>query len=966
MPNELSRRLFMKLLALSSAAAAGCTEPPTRELVPYVIPDENVIPGVPTFYAGICGECPAGCSMVARVREGRVIKLEGNPKDPISAGSLCARGQAALQGLYNPDRLATPHQRDPSGTISSLSWEAAMWMLTEHLRHAANNGKNRVAFIGSAFGPTTDGIIARWLQFWGSGRRLYYEALDEAAARAAGELCFGRTDLPVYQLDRADVLLSFGADFLETWRSPVELTRQYAAFRSPGAHGAGAGIGMGYSVYVGPHLGLTAANCDSWWNVRPGAEALVALSILHVLASEGLIREAYDVDTLQRVVSAYDPESVGQRTGVSATKIRTLAKRFGEAKTAIALAGTTDSTTHVAALLLNALTGNVGKTMRFLNGEPPPHSSPEELRDLMAAMQNGALDVLIVAGANPVFTAPAVTEAFERVPFIVWCGGVPDETAEKAHLLLPIHHTLEAWSDAAPRPGVRSLGQPVMQPVFQTLPLGDILLASAQAAGASKDMIPWEDTRDAVETTWRKIHEQTGDSATFTKFWQDARADGGVFNEAATEAVRLRPDVFNAPMESSDGASKSLSVVVFPHIFFYDGRGADKPWLQEVPEPVSQIVWDSWAAIHPSTAKRLAVEANDIITLRSEHGHIEAPAYLTEHVHTEVIAVPIGQGHTAYGRYARNRGANPWQLLSPGSRTATVEVQRTGRKRRLVSPLLSPHMHGRPIVETIALDELRSGLKPKGYGLAVLEPYQIRPQHVYPKHKWGMTIDINACTGCSACVTACYAENNLNVVGKEEVGRGHIKSWMRIERYVPTTENAPLLYLMPMLCQQCDNAPCESVCPVYASVHTEDGLNGQIYNRCIGTRYCENNCPYKVRRFNWFKPEWPKPLDLQLNPDVTVRGAGVMEKCTFCVQRIRAAEMNAKAEGRSVQDGEITPACAEACPAKAITFGDIKEPESAMMQRRADHPLRQYRALEELNTQPAIVYLREIYRPQEA
>ena len=505
-----------------------------------------------------------------------------------------------------------------------------------------------------------------------------------------------------------------------------------------------------------------------------------------------------------------------------------------------------------------------------------------------------------------------------------------------------------------------------MQPVFQTLPLGDVLLASAQAAGASKELIPWEDTRDALERTWRKVHEETGDSSPFTQFWQNARTTGGIFNQATSAAVSLQPNVFQAPLETSDEDSVSLSLVAFPHIFYYDGRGADKPWLQEAPEPVSQIVWDSWAAIHPSTAKRLGVGANDIVGLRSEHGRIEAPAYLTEHVHPEVIAVPIGQGHTAYGRYARNRGANPWQLLRPGSLTVSVAAQRIDRKRRLVSPLALPNMLGRPIVESIALEDLRRGLRPQGHGSKVPEPYQIRPEHVYPKHEWGMTIDLNACTGCSACVTACYAENNLAVVGKEEIARGHIKSWIRIERYVPTTENAPPLYLMPMLCQQCDNAPCESVCPVYAASHTEDGLNAQVYNRCIGTRYCENNCPYKVRRFNWFKPEWPKPLDLQLNPDVTVRGAGVMEKCTFCVQRIRATEMNAKAEGRAVQDGEITPACAQACPAKAITFGDIKNPESAMMRRRADHPLRKYRALEELNTQPAIVYLRELYRRQGA
>jgi Fe-S-cluster-containing dehydrogenase component len=506
------------------------------------------------------------------------------------------------------------------------------------------------------------------------------------------------------------------------------------------------------------------------------------------------------------------------------------------------------------------------------------------------------------------------------------------------------------------------LGQPVTQPVYPTLPLGDILLASMRAAGATTDTLPWENTQAAVEATWREVHAQVGDATSFDTFWQNAREAGGFFREVPIAAASLRPGAFDTPLALPQRPAGNLTLVAFPHLFLYDGRGADKPWLQEIPEPVSQIVWDTWEEIHPETAKRLGVVENDIVELRSVHGRIEAPVHLSEHVQPEVIAVPIGQGHWAYGRYAKGRGANPWQVLPTGQRVVAVEAWLTGARRALVSPLGLPTMLGRPIVETLSLDDLRRGIIPAHGGPKVPEPYQIRPEHSYPEHQWGMTIDLNACTGCSACVAACYAENNIPIVGKEEVARGRIMSWIRIERFVPQEPDAPPLYLMPMLCQQCDNAPCEAVCPVYASYHTAEGLNGQVYNRCIGTRYCNNNCPYKVRRFNWFRYEWPAPLHLQLNPDVTVRGTGVMEKCTFCIQRIRAAEMDAKADGRPVRDGEIVPACVQACPAQAITFGDMKDPDSAMMQRRAEHPLRGYRAVEELNTQPAIVYLREIYR----
>jgi anaerobic selenocysteine-containing dehydrogenase/Fe-S-cluster-containing dehydrogenase component len=964
MGNELSRRAFLKIIAITGAAAGGCRSPAARELIPYVIPDENIIPGVPSFYATLCRECPAGCGVVARVREGRVIKLEGNPQDPISAGALCARGHAALQGLYNPDRLATPQERSSSGTVSPITWEAALQAFAERLRAAAAAGADRVAFIGPALGPTLARVVERWLAVWGSRRRLHYEPLSENAARTAADLCFGRRDQPVYQLDGAEVLVSFGADFLETWGSPVELTRQYAAFRAPRL--GSSGITMGHAVYVGPRFGLTAANCDEWIGVRPGAEPLVALGILAALVRDHRVAPDLDRLALQRFTNGYEPAAVGQQTGLPAATLQRLARLLGTASGAVVLAGTADPATHVVTALLNAVTGNIGRTVRFLDAAASaPPSQPEEISALLDAMRGGAIDVLVVADANPAFTLPGFSAALSGVPVVVWCGGVPDETAARAHLLLPCHHTLEAWGDAAPRPGVTLLGQPVMQPVFPTLPLGDILLASVHAAGASSDTLPWENTQAAVEATWRELHAQRPEAMSFDAFWQQVREAGGVFTPAPTATVALRPAIFNTPLQLPRQPA-GLALAVFPHIFLYDGRGADKPWLQEVPEPVSQIVWNSWAEIHPATAARVGVAEGEVVEIRSAHGRIQTPAHLSEHVQPEVIAVPFGQGHSAYGRYATDRGANPWPLLPLGARAVAVAVRPTGVRRPLVSPLGLPDMLGRPIVEVIRLDDLRRGVTPPAKGLQVTGPYEMHAVHVYPKHQWGMTIDLNACTGCSACVAACYAENNVPVVGEREVARGHIMSWIRIERFVPTGPDAPPLYLMPMLCQQCDHAPCESVCPVYASSHTEEGLNAQVYNRCIGTRYCNNNCPYKVRRFNWFQPQWPAPSHLRLNPDVTARSAGVMEKCTFCIQRIRAAEMDAAAEHRAVADGEIIPACAQACPAQAITFGDMKAANSAMMQRRAAHPLRTYRALEDLNTQPAIVYLREIFRRPEA
>jgi molybdopterin-containing oxidoreductase family iron-sulfur binding subunit len=570
--------------------------------------------------------------------------------------------------------------------------------------------------------------------------------------------------------------------------------------------------------------------------------------------------------------------------------------------------------------------------------------------------------------------------AIKRAPFVVWLGTVPDDTAEAAHLLIPTHHPLESWRDTAPRPGVYGLGQPVMQPVFASQPLHDILIGSAHlGAGASAQKIPWENASDAVNSAWQDLQGRVAPNSDANEFWSDARRHGGVFQEAKTAGVRLKPEVLRRKQPQLTAGPGGLTLAAFPHIFLYDGRGADKPWLQEIPEPSNQIVWDSWAEMHPETAAGLGIYEKykstylfagiDVIEISTPDGPIEVAVHITPLVKRGVIAVPIGQGHTSYGRYASGRGVNLWGYLPEGTRGIAVQARKVEKQYKLVTPLGKSDMMGRSIIEAMSLDELANGRKPDIEREQEEElpkvPYEMYAPLDYPGHKWGMTIDVNSCTGCSACVAACYAENNLAFVGKDGVDQGHIMSWLRVERFIPGKDRAgkaPNLYIAPILCQQCEHAPCEPVCPVFASHHTKEGLNAQIYNRCIGTRFCENNCPYKVRRFNWFAPEWPEPLNLQLNPDVSVRGAGVMEKCTFCIQRITTAEINARTDERALVDGEIIPACAQACPSRAITFGDLNDPNSAMMKRRLENRGRNYTMLPEFNTLPAIVYLRDLYR----
>ena len=525
---DVTRRSFIKLAATASAAATipGC-EPAARKLIPYVVPDENVIPGVATFYATTCDECPAGCGIIARVREGRVIKLEGNPAIP----SIKARSARADRRRCRDFTIRTGCARRCCAVRTASSRKFRGMMRSLNLRSICRmrrrKGNDRVAMFSGPQGPTLQKIAAAFLDAWKSNLAIYYEPLSEEPAREAAQMVFGRRDLPAYRIDQAEVLISFGADFLETWRSPIEYARQYAAFRAPKSRGGALTIGR--AIYVSPRFNMTAAKCDEWVPSPAGAEAMLALAILHVILAQGWVQpnSGVDVATLKNFAASYDPASVSQKTGVAADRISKIAERFGKADGALALAGGDDPTLHAAAYILNAATGNLGRTMQFNEGAPPESvatsdavaAAIEKIRIGIVGTSTGAsngvanlqfatsqVDVLVIAGGNPLYSVPPAwrtVEAFRKVPFVVWAGTVPDESAESAHLLLPIHHPLESWRDNFPRAGVHGLGQPVMQPVFASKSLGDVLITVANQSGGAP--LPWKDTAAAVKTEWAKL-----------------------------------------------------------------------------------------------------------------------------------------------------------------------------------------------------------------------------------------------------------------------------------------------------------------------------------------------------------------------------------------------------------------------------------------------------------------------------
>jgi len=999
----MNRRKFLQIAGVTgagTAALSGCSTSKVEKLIPYLVQSEDQVPGIPTVYASTCTECAAGCGLHVKTREARAIKLEGNPDHPVNRGTLCARGHAALQGLYNPGRLKGPMARDASGGFTDISWDEALTRLAEKLGSAT---APLAVLSGAGDGTFTD-LLRAWTMAQG-GRLVRWEPFDHDAMRAANRRVFGLDELPAHDFARARYIISFGAEFLETWLAPVENQRGFAE-----SHGMSGGD-MAKAVYIGPRRSLTGLNADEWHAAAPGTEAALALAMAQVILSERTSAPP-DATALQSTLNGHTPETAAGITGIHAETIRRLAREFVSARPSLAVAGGITSQ-HRAAVevcaavnILNYVAGNVGETVRF-GAQLQVGDGYGALRDLQAAMAAGQVGVALIHEANPVYALPRAAgfaEALAKVPFKVSTSLYLDETSALCDLLLPNHHPLERWDDLRPRAGVRGLMQPVMEPVFTTRATGDVLLQIATARGGVLASLAAASFQAHLKAAWDAVAREQG-SADSERFWWESLRRGGVFQEQAPAAVRLAAGATaSAELPGFDGEGGYL-LLACPSPMLTDGRGANRPWLLENPDPVTKITWHSWAEVHPDTARALDVRDGEHLQLSSPHGTVEVPVYVYPGVRRDVIAVPLGMGHTEFGGFATGRGVNALDLLSGQDASGflpylstRVSAVRTRGFTKLARTEGTPRQLGRGIVETMPLALVREGLTVKqsyerlghpGHEVNTESELEAiagwderqRAERKYGDYakehpQWGLAVDLARCTGCSACVTACYSENNIPWVGEEEVRRGREMSWMRIERYwedeASHNEHAEAgvaaeARFIPVMCQHCDNAPCEPVCPVYAAYHTADGLNGQAYNRCVGTRYCGNNCAYKVRYFNWLayaKKAFPEPMSLQLNPDVTVRARGVMEKCTFCVQRIRGAQNTARLENRPVRDGEIVTACAQACPSGALTFGNVRDAASLVARVKQDP--RGYHVLEELNVRPAVTYLAKVLHTAEA
>ena len=906
----MNRRDFFKIVgATGAAAAAGGCQQATESILPLVVPNEQLVPGVAAWYATVCRECPAGCGVLARNREGRVVKLEGNPDHPVNQGALCGRGQAALQGLYHPDRFAGPGTPDGRGWRPG-TWDAAIKLVVDRIRELRAAGQGRaIALVTQLEHGSVGALLDTWAQALGARPRVTLEPFGYEAIRAANRATFGRDAIPYYAFEDAEVVLSFGADFMETWLSTVGYTRAFArmhAFRDGRA---------GTFVHVEPRQSLTAANADEWVRNAPGTEGLVALAVLRIMVDEGRADRRF-----ADAVAAVDVKKAAADSGVPVETLAHLAKVFGHARPGlavgggVAVSGSNATATQVAINLLNAAAGNVGKTVRF---------GPDS--------------------------------AYGRVtPY-----------AEVAGLVLPDTHWLESWGDYSPREGVTGLLQPTMAPVRDARPMGDVLLAIGRAAlGAEegKGPLPWPGVEQYLKGAWEPVVKGQ---------WGAALQQGGLWRDVAPVAVTAKAAAPAPAPAALEGDAAGFTLLPYPSLRFYDGRGASRAWLQETPDTMTQAVWDAWVEVPAAAAATLGIAQGDVVRVTSPHGAIELPAYVSPTLHPRAVAIPIGHRYAPYHvpRYtaAPPTPLNPLALLAAGAEAASggptflgvrVTLARTGARRALAILQATHDQDEREIARHV---DLRAAREQALRGKAAPEPHvSLYADQRYPGYRWGLAVDLDACVGCQACVVACQAENNVAVVGKAQAAYGRQLHWIRVERWAEGKSDHPAQTFLPMLCQHCEIAPCEPVCPVFAAYRTDEGLNGQVYNRCVGTRYCGNNCPYHVRRFNWFNSEFPAPLEVQLNPDVTVRQLGVMEKCTMCIQRIVAGKDHARDAKRPVKDGDILTACQQTCPTRAITFGNLKDDASAAAQ--AARSPRAYHVLDELGTRPSVTYLKKVVR----
>lgn len=933
-----ARRDFLKLMGASLAlSSAGCLRRPVQKIIPYVNRPKEIIPGVANYYTSTLKDQGEGFGIIVKTREGRPIKIEGNPQHPLNQGGLSARAHAHVLSLYDPDRLREPKSKGGK----AISWEDVDAQVKERL------GQGSVVVLTPTLSsPSTEKVVGDFSKAF-KGRHVTWDAIGADATLEAAQRSYGVSSLPHYHFDKASLVVSIDGDFLGTLISPSAFTRQFGAKRNPDGK-------MNRLVVFESMMTLTGQNSDQRFPIRASEQLdVVMLLVSHILEKSPANKTLSS--TVASYVSGIDKLSVDKKA-ISDLADELWAQRGQSLVISGGLAAQTSAAVELqlAVNLLNWLLKNEGETIDRKASLNTLQGSYSELQKLIAEMELGQVGTLVMYKTNPAYTLPTnsgFVEALKKVPTVIYAGDA-NESGALADFNLPVHHDLENWGDSEFIRGVRTIQQPTIRPLYKTRAFEELLLGWLTAAGKATDANWYNYLREE----W-KAHLGYSN---FESKWDEA-LQTGVSGRIKHSSSRS----FNTSSVSGikrDTNRSEYELVLYEKIGLGDGALANMSWMQELPDPVTKIVWDNYVNVAPSTAKKLKLEEGDVVQLKAGQVTVEVPVHIQPGVHPGVFAVAVGYGRTAAGQVGNGVGVNAFALASvQGGKSVfsgtAATLTKTAKKIKIANVQGHHTMFGRNLAFETTHKEYE-GNKKAGH----VKPHftgEIWPAHQYKGHKWGMSIDVNSCTGCSACVVACQAENNIPVVGKKYILQGREMHWLRIDRYYSEEPDNPETLHQLMLCQHCDNAPCETVCPVVATSHSDEGLNEMTYNRCVGTRYCANNCPYKVRRFNWFAyDKYREPQEMVLNPEVGVRSRGVMEKCSFCVQRIKEKKNVAKDEGRALKDGEIQTACQQSCPGDAIVFGDTNDPESQVSKRIADK--RSYVVLADLNVKPAIHYMTKI------
>jgi len=952
LPEGITRRDMMLLLgaSLSLAGLAGCRRP-VEEIVPYVAPPEDVVPGIPRNYATTMPFRRSAYGLIVESHEGRPTKIEGNPAHPSTVGASSTLAQASVLNLYDPDRSQSITLK---GARKSWNDFLMAWGPLAQT-HAANGGAGLAVLSESFSSPTLARLATELRTRFPRLQWATYDAVSDENRLAGLRQAAGRDVDVMLRFDRASVILCLDADPLLTDPEMIRHARGFADGRRAGTATAGAGQAAG---------GATGMN--RLYAVE-GVYSLTGAMADHRLRLESRRIPAF-VAALAARLGAPGASSQADVSGVDQRWIEAVAKDLlaNRGKGLIIAGERQPAGVHAAVSALNAHLGNAGKTVSYYETKDAALPSVTSLTTLVSAMQGGTVQTLVILGGNPVFDAPADLDfaaAMAKVPHTIALGHMVDETSAGAEWHIPRAHYLESWGDARAVGGTVSVVQPLILPLFGGRSQVEVLGLMV----GDKDRPGYDIVRD----TWKPILGE----ADFDKKWNRVLHDGllaGAGSELPEIVPAVRGEAF-AELARATGAASGLEVVFLPSPSLHDGRFANDGWLQELPDPLTKLTWDNPALVSPKTAEMLSLANEELVRLDYAGRTLELPVWILPGMADGVVALTLGYGRRRAGRIGSEVGFDTFKLRTskaPGFDSG-VTVTKVGRRYALSVTQDHGSMEGRPLVRESTVSDLRSPKKeeaqPGPLGVFEEEPrrFSLFTERTYEQgHQWGMTIDLNTCIGCNGCMVACQSENNVPVVGKDQVARAREMHWLRIDRYFTgePTGNAEVVF-QPIPCMQCEDAPCEQVCPVAATVHDGEGLNVMVYNRCIGTRYCSNNCPYKVRHFNFynFTKDTPDVLKLAMNPDVTVRARGVMEKCSYCVQRINRAKLDAKLAGRELRDGDVKTACQQACPASAIEFGDLRDGASRVAKAKADP--RNYALLEELNTRPRTTYLSKVRNP---